>query len=152
MGDTGSMLLGLLLAAATITLTGQIDPSVVAGPALLPTLLPLLIPLAVMAIPLVDLLLAVIRRTRAGKNPFSPDKQHLHHRLLEMGHSQVRAVFLMYAWTGLIAGTAVAVAFVPVPYALGGFALGLAALIWAVKRPSVSKATSGALRKTGSVL
>ena len=57
----------------------------------------------------------------------------------------------MYAWTGLIAGTAVAVAFVPVPYALGGFAIGLAVLIWAVKRPSVSKATSVSLRKTGSV-
>lgn len=151
MGDTGSMLLGLLLAAATITLTGQIDPSVVAGPALLPTLLPLLIPLAVMAIPLVDLVLAVVRRTRAGRNPFAPDKEHLHHRLLEMGHSQARAVFLMYAWTGLIAGAAVAVAFVPVPAAVGGFALGLGLLVWAVKRPGVSKDTAAGLRPTGTV-
>jgi len=151
MGDTGSMLLGLLLAAATITLTGQIDPSVVAGPALLPTLLPLIIPLAVMAIPLIDLVMAVIRRTRAGRNPFSPDKQHLHHRLLEMGHSQIRASFLMYAWTGLIAGTAVAVAFIPFVYAAIGFVIGLALLIWAVKRPGVSKATSADFLRTGSV-
>lgn len=151
MGDTGSMLLGLLLAAATITLTGQIDPSVVAGPALLPTLLPLLIPLAVMAVPLVDLVLAVIRRTRAGRNPFAPDKQHLHHRLLEMGHSQQRAVLLMYAWTGLIAGTAVAVAFVPVGYALAAGAIGLALLIWAVLRPSVSKATPSSQLRTGTL-
>ena len=136
MGDTGSMLLGLLLAAGTITLSGQVDPSALTTGALLPTLLPIALPVAVMAIPLVDLFLAVIRRTRAGRNPFAPDKQHLHHRLLEMGHSQGRAVLLMYAWTGLVAGTAVAVAFVPWPYAAGGFIVGLGALLWLVRRPS----------------
>ncbi len=136
MGDTGSMLLGLLLAAATITLSGQMDPSALSTGAILPTLLPILLPIAVMAIPLIDLLLAVVRRTRAGRNPFAPDKQHLHHRLLEMGHSHRRAVALMYAWTGLVAGAAVAVAFVPWPYALAGFGLGLAVLIWLVRRPT----------------
>ncbi|NDA49064.1 MAG: undecaprenyl/decaprenyl-phosphate alpha-N-acetylglucosaminyl 1-phosphate transferase, partial [Actinobacteria bacterium] len=143
MGDTGSMLLGLLLAAGTITLSGQVDPSALTTGALLPTLLPIALPVAVMAIPLVDLLLAVIRRTRAGRNPFAPDKQHLHHRLLEMGHSQGRAVLLMYAWTGLVAGTAVAVAFVPWPYAAGGFIVGLGALLWLVRRPSKSMAAGG---------
>ena len=88
MGDTGSMMLGLLLAAATITLSGQVDPNAVGRATLLPALLPILLPVAVMAVPLVDLLLAVVRRTRAGRSPFAPDKQHLHHRLLEMGHSQ----------------------------------------------------------------
>jgi UDP-GlcNAc:undecaprenyl-phosphate/decaprenyl-phosphate GlcNAc-1-phosphate transferase len=136
MGDTGSMMLGLLLAAATITLSGQIDPSAVAGPALLPTLLPILLPIAVMAVPLVDLALAVIRRTRAGRNPFAPDKEHLHHRLLDLGHSQSRAVVLMYAWTALVAGTAVAAAFFPVGYAIGGGVIGLALLILAVRRPA----------------
>jgi UDP-GlcNAc:undecaprenyl-phosphate GlcNAc-1-phosphate transferase len=103
-----------------------------------------------MAIPLVDLLLAVIRRTRAGRNPFAPDKQHLHHRLLEMGHSQGRAVLLMYAWTGLVAGTAVAVAFVPWPYAAGGFIVGLGALLWLVRRPSKSMAAEGSTEHTGA--
>ena len=135
MGDTGSMLLGLLLAAATITLSGQVDPSALSTGELLPTLLPILLPIAVMAIPLVDLFLAVIRRTKARRNPFAPDKQHLHHRLLEMGHSHRRAVALMYAWTGLVAGAAVAVAFVPWTYAVAGFALGLALLMWLVRRP-----------------
>lgn len=135
MGDTGSMMLGLLLAAGTITLSGQVDPSAVAGGALFPTLLPILLPVAVMAVPLVDLLLAVVRRTRARRNPFAPDKKHLHHRLLEMGHSQMRAVLVMYAWTGLIAGTAVAVAFVPLGYAVIGFAVGLAVLVWIVRSP-----------------
>jgi len=135
MGDTGSMLLGLLLAAATITLAGQVDPSALAGRALLPTLLPLLLPVAVMAIPLLDLFAAVIRRTRARRNPFAPDKEHLHHRLLQIGHSPVRAVLLMYAWTGLLAGSAVALAFVPAAYAIGGFLFGVVILVVIVRSP-----------------
>jgi UDP-GlcNAc:undecaprenyl-phosphate GlcNAc-1-phosphate transferase len=136
MGDTGSMLLGLLLAASTITLAGQVDPSALAGRALLPTLLPLLLPVAVMAIPLLDLFAAVIRRTRARRNPFAPDKEHLHHRLLQIGHSPVRAVLLMYAWTGLLAGTAVAMAFVPLVWALAGFVIGVLLLVIAVRWPA----------------
>jgi UDP-GlcNAc:undecaprenyl-phosphate GlcNAc-1-phosphate transferase len=146
MGDTGSMSLGFLLAASTITLAGQVDPSAVATGTLFPTLLPILIPVAVMSIPLMDLALAVIRRTRARRNPFAPDKAHLHHRLLDLGHSQIRAVLLMYAWTALIAGTAVALAFVPVAAALGGFAIGLGLLIWAVRRPARAKAPVHRLR------
>ena len=53
--------------------------------------------------PFVDLVLAVVRRTRAGRSPFAPDKQHLHHRLLEIGHSHRRAVLIMWLWAGLIA-------------------------------------------------
>jgi len=142
MGDTGSMMLGLLLATGTITLSGQVDPSAVAGGTLFPALLPVLLPIAVMAVPLIDLLLAVVRRTRAGRNPFAPDKQHMHHRLLEMGHSQVRAVLLMYAWTALIAGSAVLIAFVPLVYAGVFFAAGLGLLILAVRRPGVSRTES----------
>lgn len=150
MGDTGSMMLGLLLAAGTITLSGQVDPSAVAGGTLFPALLPVLLPVAVMALPLIDLLLAVIRRTRAGRNPFAPDKQHLHHRLLEMGHSQVRAVLLMYAWTALIAGSAVLIAFVPLPYAAGFFVVGLGVLIVWVRRPGRSADASVSVLGTGT--
>lgn len=142
MGDTGSMTLGLLLAAGTITLSGQVDPSAVAGATLLPAILPILLPVAVMAVPLADMVLAVVRRTRAGRSPFAPDKQHLHHRLLEMGHSQVRAVILMYAWTALVAGTAVMLAFVPLGWALAGSAVGLGLLVWAVRRPSAPSAAA----------
>ena len=141
MGDTGSMLLGLLLAAATITLSGQVDPSALSRGVFLPTLLPLILPFAVMALPLADLGLAVIRRTRAGRNPFAPDKRHLHHRLLEMGHSQRQAVSLMYAWTALIAGAALAVAFFPLIYAGVGTAIGVLIMVFLVTRAS---AVSGA--------
>jgi UDP-GlcNAc:undecaprenyl-phosphate/decaprenyl-phosphate GlcNAc-1-phosphate transferase len=118
MGDTGSMLIGYLMAASLITLTGKVDPNALAGTTLLPALLPIVVPLAVLAVPLIDLMLAVVRRTRAGRSPFAPDKQHLHHRLLEMGHSQRRAVLLLTGWAALIATTSVLLAFVPSRYAL----------------------------------
>ena len=109
MGDSGSMLIGLVLSASAVTLTGQFSGSQIAegGPgtqaSLLPTLLPLLLPIAILVVPLLDLVLAVVRRTRAGRSPFAPDKQHLHHRLLEIGHSQRRAVFIMWTWAALVA-------------------------------------------------
>jgi UDP-GlcNAc:undecaprenyl-phosphate GlcNAc-1-phosphate transferase len=109
MGDSGAYLLGLMLAAATISLTGSLDFNALRGADFVPILLPLLLPVAVLAVPVLDLVWAVLRRTRAGRSPFSPDKAHLHHRLLELGHSKRRTVLLMYLWVALIAGTAVAV-------------------------------------------
>jgi UDP-GlcNAc:undecaprenyl-phosphate/decaprenyl-phosphate GlcNAc-1-phosphate transferase len=109
MGDSGSMLIGLMLSGSALTLTGQfasVDMTQGAGGArasLLPTLLPIVLPISILIVPFVDLVLAVIRRTRAGRSPFSPDKQHLHHRLLEIGHSHRRAVLIMWLWAGLIA-------------------------------------------------
>jgi UDP-GlcNAc:undecaprenyl-phosphate/decaprenyl-phosphate GlcNAc-1-phosphate transferase len=107
MGDSGSMLIGLLLAASSISLTGRLDPGAVDRQGLVPALLPLVLPFTVLAVPLTDLLMAVIRRTRAGRSPFAADKQHLHHRLLEIGHSQRRAVLIMYFWSALIAFSAI---------------------------------------------
>ncbi len=114
MGDSGSMLIGMVLSGGALTLTGQLAvqdlTEGVAGAeaGLQATLLPLLLPVAILLVPFLDLLLAVIRRTRAGSSPFSPDKLHLHHRLLEIGHSHRRAVLLMYAIAGLVAfGTVV---------------------------------------------
>jgi UDP-GlcNAc:undecaprenyl-phosphate GlcNAc-1-phosphate transferase len=136
MGDTGSMLIGLLLAASMITLTGRVDPSSLQESVLLPTLLPLILPAAVIAVPLLDVGLAVIRRTRARRSPFAPDKQHLHHRLLELGHSQRRAVGLMHAWTALIAFCAVLLAFVPAVVSLSLFLIGVIGLGIAVFWPA----------------
>jgi UDP-GlcNAc:undecaprenyl-phosphate GlcNAc-1-phosphate transferase len=104
MGDSGAMLLGLLLATSTISLTGQIDTSALQdGPAgLVPAILPLVLPLAILALPFLDLTMAFIRRTYAGRWWFVADKQHLHHRLLQRGHSQRRAVLLMYVWSALV--------------------------------------------------
>jgi UDP-GlcNAc:undecaprenyl-phosphate GlcNAc-1-phosphate transferase len=66
--------------------------------------LPLLLPLAILIIPYADLLLAVVRRTRAGMSPFTADKKHLHHRLLSVGHSHRQSVLIMYLWAALFTG------------------------------------------------
>jgi UDP-GlcNAc:undecaprenyl-phosphate/decaprenyl-phosphate GlcNAc-1-phosphate transferase len=118
MGDSGAMLIGLLLAASTISLTGLLDPNAVGPSGFVAAFLPLILPFAVVALPFADLLLAIVRRTRAGRSPFSPDKQHLHHRLLEIGHSHARAVLIMYLWAALIAFGAVAMALLNSPVAV----------------------------------
>jgi UDP-GlcNAc:undecaprenyl-phosphate GlcNAc-1-phosphate transferase len=110
MGDSGSMLIGVLLAAATTSASGKIS-IIGAGPRdVLALFAPLIVLAAVVFVPLLDLLMAVVRRTRKGLSPFSPDKMHLHHRLLEIGHSQRRAVLLIYLWAGVLAFGAVALA------------------------------------------
>jgi len=106
MGDTGSMLIGLLLAYVPLSSTATLDPNVlihynVAAVNRFPTILPLLTPVAILIIPYADLLLAVVRRTRAGMSPFDADKKHLHHRLLSVGHSHRQSVLIMYLWAAL---------------------------------------------------
>jgi UDP-GlcNAc:undecaprenyl-phosphate GlcNAc-1-phosphate transferase len=76
--------------------------------------LPLLLPLAVLAIPLADLVLAVLRRLKAGKSPFAPDKEHLHHRLMSAGNSQLKTAIIMYFWTATIAFPVSVSAFAPI--------------------------------------
>ena len=138
MGDTGSMLIGLLMAASSIMLTGQVDPAGLSGGTLLPAFLPIVLPLSILAVPLLDLLLAVIRRTRKGRSPFAPDKEHLHHRLLKLGHGQERAVLIMTAFTGLIAFGAVSTAFIPIWITGLGTALGVVAIAsWALNPPKL---------------
>lgn len=112
MGDSGSMLIGLMLAAASISLTGRFPSTELEGSSLLLTLLPLMLPVAVIALPFIDMTLAVVRRTRAGRSPFSPDKQHLHHRLLQVGHSQRRAVAIMWVWAAIVSFGVVGIALV----------------------------------------
>lgn len=115
MGDAGALLLGLLLSAATVSMTGSVDPSssVAATSAATAFLLPLVLPIAIMALPILDMLLAVVRRTRRGDMPWKPDAAHLHHQLLKIGHSHRRAVALLYLWSALIAVGAVSFAFFP---------------------------------------
>jgi UDP-GlcNAc:undecaprenyl-phosphate/decaprenyl-phosphate GlcNAc-1-phosphate transferase len=113
MGDTGAMLIGLLLAYAPISSLASLDPGSLtdyaAGTAVnrFGTILPLLLPAAIMLIPYADLLMAVIRRTRKGMSPFAPDRKHLHHRMLDIGHSHRTSVLIMYLWAALFAGSVV---------------------------------------------
>ena len=103
MGDSGSMLIGLMLAAASTTAAGPISQSAYGVRDVFALLSPFLLVVAVVFVPALDMALAIVRRTRAGRSPFSPDKMHLHHRLLQIGHSHRRAVLLIYLWVGLVA-------------------------------------------------
>jgi len=102
MGDAGSMLVGLLMATSAIAVTGQIDPSSLARSELLPAFLPVVLPFAILLLPIADFTLAVLRRVSAGKSPFTADRKHLHHRLLDMGHSHLHAVLILYSWTATV--------------------------------------------------
>jgi UDP-GlcNAc:undecaprenyl-phosphate GlcNAc-1-phosphate transferase len=139
MGDTGAMLLGLLLSAATISLTGNIDPQAVSGgdlPKQLLYLFPLLMPVAVLVVPLLDLVLAIVRRTRAGRHPWTPDAQHLHHQMLSLGHSHAGAVITLYLWAALVAFGMAALALLPLHWALAVVAaLALLAVAFTVSGP-----------------
>ncbi|MEL5991489.1 MraY family glycosyltransferase [Microbacterium phosphatis] len=108
MGDSGALLLGLLMATSALAVTGSLPPEILSPgdglgrSQLLGAFLPILLPLVVVLLPLADFGLAVIRRMRAGKSPFSPDRKHLHHRMLDLGHSDRDAVLIFYAWTAVI--------------------------------------------------
>jgi UDP-GlcNAc:undecaprenyl-phosphate/decaprenyl-phosphate GlcNAc-1-phosphate transferase len=137
MGDTGSMLLGLLLAYGPISSTATLDPSILTNYGTshtvnrFPYLLPILVPAAIFIIPYADLLFAVVRRTRAGRSPFAPDKKHLQHRLLNIGHSHRKSVLLMYLWAALFASTVVGLSVVQTKLSIlaGATAAGIVVLL-----------------------
>ena len=153
MGDSGSMLIGLVFSASVVTLSGQFPPGALgdsAASSFLPTLLPILLPIFILVVPLMDLVLAVVRRGLVGlRSPFSPDKLHLHHRLLEIGHSHRRAVLIMWLWAALASLGAVLVSLYPgrtvVWVALGVMALLTIVLTFLI--PIVRKPKIGALQE-----
>src|SRR5689334_5605397 len=123
MGDTGSLLIGLMLAYAPISSLALLDPASLTDTAAYSAgtvnrygaLIPLLVPAAILLIPYADLLMAVVRRTRAGKSVFAPDKKHLQHRLLAIGHSHRTSVLIMYLWAALFSGTVIWLSIVRTP-------------------------------------
>jgi len=125
MGDSGAMLIGLMLAGATTSASGKIDARQYSAADALALLSPLLVVAAVLFVPLLDLVLAVVRRTTAGRSPFTADRMHLHHRLLEVGHSHRCAVLLIYLWAALLAFGAVALTIFDVFVVVWGVGLGL---------------------------
>ncbi|MGE0726592.1 MAG: MraY family glycosyltransferase [Acidimicrobiia bacterium] len=104
MGDGGALLLGLLMAAATISVGGRTrDPF--SGQTFF-FFAPLVIPLFVLGVPIIDTLFAIVRRARKRSGLATADKGHLHHRLMEMGHGQRRSVAILWGWTALLSATA----------------------------------------------
>lgn len=101
MGDGGALLLGLLMAASTMSVGGRTTAEF-SGQAFF-FFAPIFIPLVILGVPLIDTAWAVVRRTIRGKSPFSTaDKEHLHHRLMNLGHGHRRAVLILWTWTALL--------------------------------------------------
>jgi UDP-GlcNAc:undecaprenyl-phosphate GlcNAc-1-phosphate transferase len=151
MGDSGSMLLGLVLSGSALTLTGQfasvsMETAQGSTASWLVFVLPILLPVTILIVPLSDLVLAVVRRTRRGQAFYQPDKEHLHHRLLEIGHSQRRAVLIMWLWAGLVAFGAVLLSLYSGPLTWTVLAVGAVAtvaltfIVPRVQRPGEARA------------
>ena len=101
MGDSGALLLGYTLAA--ISVEGLLKTA---------SLVSLLLPLAVLAVPIVDTSFVVAKRLKHGLPVYESDRSHLHHRFLNIGYSQPRAVLTIYAWCGTLAAAALATRFI----------------------------------------
>ncbi len=102
MGDTGALLLGLLMAVSTILVGGRTSQSF-SGQAYF-FFAPVFIPLVILGVPILDTALAIVRRAVLRRGIAEADKDHLHHRLLRLGHGHLRSVLILWAWTALLSG------------------------------------------------
>lgn len=85
MGDTGSQFLGFILGVQVILLTQKVNTAMSSA-----------LPLLILGLPVIDTASVMIRRIVMGRSPFSPDKNHIHHRLLQMGLSHYETVVVLY--------------------------------------------------------
>jgi UDP-GlcNAc:undecaprenyl-phosphate GlcNAc-1-phosphate transferase len=102
MGDAGAHFLGLLMAASTMVIGGRVPTAVPVSGVTYFFFAPLFIPLFILGVPLIDMAFAFVRRTAKGKGFGTPDKEHIHHRLLNLGHGPRRSVIILWAWTAVL--------------------------------------------------
>ncbi|MFD0704158.1 MraY family glycosyltransferase [Alloscardovia venturai] len=121
MGDSGSMLLGYMVTCASIVMTGRLDPSAHHVNVYLPVFIPILLPILVLFLPVLDMILAIVRRVSKGLSPMHPDRMHLHHRMLRIGHSVRGAVAILWCWAALISFSSVLLLFFRMRYVFAGF-------------------------------
>ncbi len=100
MGDGGSLLLGLLMAASTISVGGRSENDF-SGQSFF-FFAPIAIPLVLLGVPLLDLVFAIARRAVRRRGVATPDREHLHHRLMRLGHGHLRTVLILWTWTALL--------------------------------------------------
>jgi UDP-GlcNAc:undecaprenyl-phosphate GlcNAc-1-phosphate transferase len=101
MGDAGALMLGLLMSASTMVIGGRTPPA--SGQTFF-FFAPLLIPVFILGVPLLDAIWAFVRRTASGQGFHTPDKNHIHHRLMRLGHGHRRTVIILWLWTALLCG------------------------------------------------
>lgn len=118
LGDTGSMFVGLVLSLSAITCTFKHY-----------TAFSILIPAMAMGVPLLDTVLAMIRRALSGRPIMSADRHHIHHRLLYKGHSQRTVVLVLYSLSAVLSGVSISAAFVDSGFLLALLFLALVLII-----------------------
>jgi UDP-GlcNAc:undecaprenyl-phosphate GlcNAc-1-phosphate transferase len=128
MGDAGAMLLGLLMAASTLSVVGQTDQPFSGRVYFF--FAPIFIPFFILGIPVLDTAFAIVRRAGRRGNPAKADKDHLHHRLMRLGHGQTRSVLILWVWTALLSGLVLYPTFTNkgnavIPIAVAGLGVGL---------------------------
>ncbi len=152
MGDAGSLFLGLLMAVTTITVGGRTADQFSGQTYFF--FAPLLIPVVILGIPLLDTVFAFFRRVYRRTAFHVADKEHLHHRLLKLGHTSRRTVVILWLWTALLSGTVLLPTYTNRGQAL--VPLGMAALglllyivfhpgVRLLRRPSALDAGAGAI-------
>ncbi len=149
MGDGGALMLGLLMAAATMMVGGRTDQEF-SGQTFF-FFAPLFIPLLILGVPILDTAWAIVRRAANRQGVATADKDHLHHRLMRLGHGHARSVAILWFWTLLLSG------FVLVPTLTGrGDAVvpfvvaALALVLYTVLHPSVRGVKADAPAATGA--
>ncbi len=100
MGDSGALMLGALMAASTMSVGGRVTEPFSGQTWFF--FAPIFIPLVILGVPLVDLVFAVVRRAARRRGLSAPDKEHLHHRLMRLGHGHRRSVVILWSWTALL--------------------------------------------------
>lgn len=148
MGDNGALMLGLLMAASTISVGGRSDDPF-SGQAFF-FYAPLFIPLVILGVPILDTAASIIRRAARRSNPTTADKDHLHHRLVRLGHGQWRSVVILWTWTALLSAFVLYPAYsgqgnAIVPFGIGALALALYTLF----HPGVRRARAEAVGPAG---
>ncbi len=156
MGDSGSLLLGALMAASTMAVGGR-TPDPFSGQTFF-FYAPLIIPLVILGVPIVDTAFAIIRRGIRGQGFSTADKDHLHHRLMRLGHGHRRSVAILWAWTALLSAIVLyptynegqGDAIVPIGVALLGGMLYLGLLVFTFRPGPAEKVTESGVREKTS--
>ena len=147
MGDSGSMLLGYLITCASIVMTGRLDPATVNTSIYLPAFMPILLPVLVLFLPVLDMMMAIVRRLRKGQSPMHPDRMHLHHRMLRIGHSVRGAVLILWGWAALIAFGSIMLLFFTPWHVFIVFAVAAVVLTIATMSPYLNRLMHGTVEE-----
>lgn len=135
MGEVGAQLIGLLMATAAVAVTADLGALEGFRFRNVPAYMPILLPLAVMLLPLLDLVMAVLRRTARRSSPFTADRGHIHHKLVDGGYTHRQAVLLLYLWTFVIGYGAVSLTYFSAEVVFAVVAIAMALLVLLTLRP-----------------